>query len=279
MDTAGFTRRVIGGVPHYRCGALEDLSFLRHGFSTRLGGVSPLPASALNLTCVPWDSRDNVDENRRRFMAALSVRAGRLRTLRQIHSNRLHIIRDNADEWNPRLEGDALATGCEGVVLAVQVADCFPVLMADPDSRSVAAVHAGWRGILAGILSRTIGSIAEAFGSDPARLLIAVGPGIRSCCMEVGPEVGELFSRAFPNAAVWIPHPSGSDKRMLDLRAAMDLEFAGAGVAPEHIFDLQACTRCRADEFFSYRAEGPRSGRMMGLITLTRPRRRGLHRR
>jgi YfiH family protein len=269
METPGFARQVGNGVPYYCCRALEELPFLRHGFSTRHGGVSPLPDCSLNLSHVPWDKRDRVKENRRRFLAALGLPAVPLATLRQVHSDRLHIIRDDPAGGNPGLEGDALATERVGIALAVQVADCYPLLIVDPENRAIAAIHAGWRGVLARIVSKAIRSLLLAFHSDSSRLLVAIGPGIGPCCMEVGPEVTASFDAAYPGNRLWAPHPGRPGKRLLDLPAAMEIQLREGGVLPAHVFDLNACTRCRNDEFFSYRADGPRSGRMMGVIALT----------
>jgi len=270
MGGSVFEKRVEDGLPYYRCLPLEALGFLRHGFSTRKGGVSRLPEADLNLSRVGWDSPPAVEENRRRFLGALGLAPHDLATLRQVHSDRIHIIRDASASWNPPPEGDALATGQAGVALAVQVADCFPVLIADPVSRAVAAVHAGWRGILAGILAKTVRSMTQAFRSDPGELLVAVGPGIAACCMEVGADVQAPFERAYPSQQVSAPHPTRAGKYLLDLRIAMARQLFGAGVPAEHVYDLKACTRCRAGEFFSYRAEGPQSGRMMGVIAILR---------
>lgn len=268
MDRSIFVKRGDDGVPHYSCLPLEALGFVRHGFSTRQGGVSRLPEAALNLSHVGWDSPAAVEENRRRFLGALGLSPHDLATLRQVHSDRIHIIGDSGTSWNAAPEGDALATDRAGVALAVQVADCFPVLVADPGSRAVAAVHAGWRGILAGILAKTVRSMNRAFRSDPGELLLAIGPGIGACCMEVGAEVRALFERAYPSQRVSAPHPTREGKFLLDLRGGMASQLFEAGVPAEHVYNLNACTRCRADEFFSFRADGPQSGRMMGVIAI-----------
>jgi YfiH family protein len=270
MDTSVFEKRVEDGVPFYRCLPLEALGFLRHGFSTRQGGVSLLPEAALNLSRVRWDSPASVEENRRRFLGALGLSPRDLVTLRQVHSDRIHIISDSGASWNLPPEGDALVTDRAGVAVAVQVADCFPVLIADPGSRAVAAVHAGWRGILAGILAKTVRTMSEVFRCRPGELLLAIGPGIGACCMEVGADVQVPFERAYPSQRVSFPHPTRAGKFLLDLRIAMARQLVEAGVPVEHVYDLKACTRCLAGEFFSYRAEGPRSGRTMGVIAMSR---------
>src|SRR5213593_1130940 len=186
MPASAFVRRESGGVAFYSCAALERIPFLRHGFSTRHGGTSSLPARALNLSQVSWDDDAQVVENRRRFLMALGIPQESLVTLAQIHSDRVHIIEENPEQWNRRTQGDALITQQAGVTLAIQVADCLPILIADPQTRTIGGVHAGWRGTLARVLAGTVAKMRETSGCDPLRLIAAIGPGIRSCCFEVG---------------------------------------------------------------------------------------------
>jgi len=263
MQGDGFELREAGDIAYYSCVALEKIVHLRHGFSTRRGGVSD---GTLNLGYAAWDSRAHVVENRRRFLSALSLSSGSLATVAQIHSAEFHIIKSRAHQWNPRTRGDALVTAGEGIALAVQVADCFPVLIADPGTGAIAAVHAGWRGALARILRRTIEGMQRHFGSDPAGLTIAVGPGIRSCCLEVGSEVALAFEAEFPGSRLCSPHPVNDGKHLLDLILALSQQLADAGVHSGNVFDSGLCTRCRPHEFFSFRAEGARAGRMMAVI-------------
>ena len=261
-----FVRREIRGVPYYSCLALEESPHVRHGFSTRQGGVSPLPQADLNLSYVSWDAPERVGENRRRFLSALDLSATRLVTLAQIHSDRLHIIEETPSQRNRRLEGDALATVRPGTALAVQVADCFPILLADGRANAVAAIHAGWRGILARVLTKTVAALRASLGTDPGNLRVAIGPAIRRCCFEVGEDVVAQFRAAYPRVELAEPRAGCPGKHLLDLRRALDIQCAEAGIPPGNIFDLQACTRCNPGEFFSYRAEGAHSGRMMGVI-------------
>lgn len=267
MNRNGFIRRERGGVPYYSCAALEELGFVRHGFSTRTGGVSP--GGLLNVGHNrAWDAAANVEENRRRFMAALELPAGSLLMISQVHSDQFHIIKERPNQWDRRTRGDALATSCPFLPVSVFVADCFPILMADPDRRIVAAVHSGWRGTLRKILQKTIAGLEEAFGSRTDRLRVAIGPGIRSCCMEVGEEVADGFRRAWPGETICRP-AAGKGKYRLDLPSVLKLQLACSGVAAENVYDLGACTRCRPEEFFSHRMEGDAAGRMMAVIACT----------
>jgi hypothetical protein len=201
----------------------------------------------------------------------LGFSAARLTTLSQIHSDIVHAVEPGADDRSVTREGDALITRQFGVAIAVQVADCFPILLFDRDSGAMAAVHSGWRGTAARILSKTLACMEQAFGARRESMMVAIGPGIRSCCMQVGPEVSERFGQEYPGHSLARPQAGREGKYLLDMPAALTLQCAEAGIPSDQIFDIGLCTRCRSDEFFSYRAEGAAAGRMVGLIGLSAP--------
>ena len=155
-------------------------------------------------------------------------------------------------------------TQTAGIALAILVADCLPILIADPATKTVAAVHSGWRGTRARILGKTIRNMQEAFGCDPLNMLIAIGPAIRVCCYEVGTEVAGKFEAAYPGCRLATPAKPG--RYFLDLRRALDVQLAESGVPPGNVSDMGGCTRCNSREFHSYRADGERAGRMMAVI-------------
>ena len=276
---------------------LKKLRWLVHGFSTRPGGTSVLPARSphsnqsrtqqiLNLGFTDWDSQTHVDENRMRLLAALGARKMQLVTLRQIHSDVVHVL---SAPPQTALQGDALITATPGLLLAIQTADCIPILLADPHHRAVAAIHAGWRGTLARIAAKTVGRMQMEYSTRPEELIAAIGPGISQCCYEVGPEVVKEFAAKFPDARNWFEGPfdqlaSGEDPNplpwltmmppghqpplprcMLDLKAANSAILAEAGVRAKNIFATDLCTSCRTDLFFSYRREKT-TGRMLSVI-------------
>jgi polyphenol oxidase len=263
MRKDGFILRESQGVRYYTCKAFENIPRLGHGFSTREGRNG----QSLNLSYRPWDSVERVHENRQLFLSAVHLDGSNLAILRQVHSNRAYIIEDKPGEWNPS-EGDALITAVEKIALAVQIADCLPVLIADPVKRVVAAVHSGWKGTLSRILFHTIEKMQRSCSSRPSDLLVAVGPGIRECCFEVGHEVAELFEKEFPGSNLAVPVEARPGKFLLDLVKALEIQLDIAGVQVENRYDLGACTRCNPDQFFSHRAEGPASGRMLAVIGL-----------
>ena len=178
--------------------AFSKLPWLIHAFSTRPGGISPLEnEKVLNLGFTDWDSRENVQENRRRFQSAAGAPDFPLITLKQFHSDVIHLF-DSAPSDPCR--GDACITNRPGLLLAIQTADCVPILLVDPQKRAIAAIHAGWRGTLARIASKTIGKMQMHFATNPRDLLAAIGPSIGPCCYEVGTEVATQFLSQFPDA-------------------------------------------------------------------------------
>jgi len=210
---------------------LGNLDWLVHGFSTRPGGISELDGKpALNLGFTDWDQRESVAENRAKFAAALSAGKMPLVTLRQFHSDVIHVA-DAPEAEVPR--ADALATRTLGLLLGVQTADCVPILMADTRQRAVAAIHAGWRGTLARIVVKTLGRMQMEFGTRPRDVVASLGPAIGRCCYEVGPEVAQAFAAQFPTAADWFDGPFEQPRawRRAALAAVVDDDAAGTRAA------------------------------------------------
>jgi YfiH family protein len=178
-------------------------------------------------------------------------------TLRQIHSA---IVRNAQGLKDREAEGDALVTDEIGRAVGVRTADCVPILLLDRSKRAVSAVHAGWRGTAAQIVAKAIRRLEDEFGSEPADILAAIGPCIRQCCYQVGSEVGEQFAESYRRES------SQGGKWQLDLAAANRTQMLEGGLCPDHIFDLGACTVCRAEDFFSFRREPGDPGRMISSV-------------
>lgn len=292
--------------PPWRLRSISDLqilelipftrfSWLVHGFSTRTGGGSVLESrdprrsrteKVLNLGYTDWDRRDRVDKNRRLFADALGQSELPIITLRQIHSDIAHVIPAPTPEA-PR--GDALATSASGLLLAIQTADCIPIMLLDPRRRAIAVIHSGWRGTVARIAAKTLGRMQMDFATKPADVVAAIGPGIGQCCYEVGPDVVKEFATQFANAKSWFKgrfdalasdedpnplpwltmmppgHEPPPPRCHLDLKAANAAMLSDAGVSPNNIFMSELCTSCRPDLFFSYRRERL-TGRMLSTI-------------
>lgn len=263
-----FVFRECGTVKLLVCEPLERVGFT-NAFSTRIGGVSSLPTASLSLGNFRQDSRENVLENRRRFQTALNAADWSLVTANQIHSADVRSIRDSKDANSEPTACDALTANLPRTLLAVQTADCLPVLLVDERTRAFAAIHAGWRGTLARIVARTLERMQQSFDTQPRDVLAAFGPAIGPCCFEVGPEVIDQFEKEFPvaNNAISKRQPNGKAHLNLDhINRQILLE---GGLRPERIFGCELCTFCRTDLFFSYRrehgAEQP-IGRLMGVV-------------
>ncbi len=265
---------------------LAGISWLVHGFSTRTGGASTAyGAKSLNLGFTASDPRANVERNRRLFCQALGVDFP-IATLKQVHSDIVLVI-ESLPEHLP--VGDALITATPGLLLAVKTADCTPVLIADPKSKVVAAVHAGWRGSARRVIEKTVGIMRQRFGSRPEELRAAVGPGIRNCCYEVGDEVRDQFRSQFAYADELFREAKESDpvhekypllfltarapghadvgrQIFLDLAEAARRQLLDAGLRERSIEVLDACTSCHTDRYFSHRAERGQTGRMLAVI-------------
>jgi YfiH family protein len=282
--TKPWTERTLRGVRVLQVPAFSGIPWLVHGFSTRPGGVSEINGEkVLNLGAVEWDTRERVEENKRRFQSALGASDLTLVSLHQIHSD---VVRSFDSAPARQCKGDASATNRAGLLLGVRTADCAPVLVVDPKKRVVAAIHAGWRGTLQRIVTKTIGQMQMEFGSKPQDLLGAIGPTIGGCCYEVGTEVASAFAAKFSNAAEffdelrtgdepnplqWLNmmppgHQPPPNKVLLDLKKANRLQLLEAGLREENIFVSELCTVCDVDRLFSYRKECVRSGRLMSVV-------------
>ncbi len=243
-----------------------------HGFTTRAGGISRPPFDTLNLGGKWGDDAAAVAENRRRVERAA---AGPIFVARQTHGAAVARVRDGDDRRATALvEADGLCSDASGMALAVFVADCVPALLCDVRSGAFAAVHAGWRGTLAGVLPAAVRALGDEFGARPSELRVALGPAIGPCCFEVGPEVVAAFGALFRDPAdrqlVVRPSPRGvAGKSHLDLKAANRILLERAGVAPEAIDASADCTRCDRARFFSFRRDGASTGQLMGFVGRT----------
>lgn len=255
------------GLVYVTAPALEAFEGFSHAFSTRLGGVSTGPFASCNLGMAPGEESVNVVENRGRFFKALRLPHGPLTTVNQVHSAEVVAVRPPAVRGATGRDADAMVSDCVEVPLAVFHADCPPVVFYDPRRRALGLAHAGREGLRKGIARGLVRTMVKELGSDPMDLHAAIGPGIRACCYEVGPEVEEVWKTSVPGSReVFVSGPSGSVH--LDLPEAIVRQLRDGGVPRDQIYDTGLCTACRTDTFFSYRAEGATTGRLMTLAVL-----------
>jgi len=251
----------------------EDL--LRQGvvaaFSGRAGGSGQAPFESLNLGLHVGDEVRTVLRNRRRVATVLGLAGMPWATVHQVHGDRVVTtaragLGGGPPEGKPRIaEADGLVSTEPGVVLAVFVADCVPILLADPANRVVGAVHAGWRGLAAGVVEAGVATLVAA-GADLAATVALVGPAIGPCCYEVGPEVAAAVGDRYPLAAA----ATRAGNLAVDTAAAARQALERAGLDPARVTVTGECTHHHPERFFSYRREG-RTGRQAGLIALAGP--------
>jgi YfiH family protein len=258
----------------------ERYPWLRHGFSTRLGGVSTVygveGGQSLNLGWTRQDDPILVAENRRRFAHAVAGEAATPAiTLRQIHSTLTHRVAPGSgpfvtEDGRALVEGDGLLTALPGVLLGIQTADCVPVMLIDPARRAVAIFHAGWRGTVAGIVEKGVSRMLKEFGSHPGDLLAAVGPSIGPCCYIVGEEVRTAFTEKFPYGAQLFQNAQSFPQGQLNLWEANRRQLLDAGIPAAHITVVAECTGCARNtagqrKYFSHRIDQGVTGRMMSI--------------
>ena len=266
LAESGFYWREAGHVKLLICRPLEEAGFV-NAFSTRLGGVSPLPENDLNLSGFGEDSDENIHENRRRFLSAFDGDYS-LATVWQVHGDGIKIARTPQDAANTEEKFDAVASDLPHILAGVKTADCVPILIGDPETRAFAAVHAGWRGTVRSIAAQTIKTMAAEFGSDPASLICAIGPAASCRSYEIGPDVVEEFEKHFSTSGKYFT-ATYDGHALIDLHLANRDQLAAWGVLEKNIFTAPFCTILRTDLFFSYRIEKKKygkTGRLMSVI-------------
>jgi len=280
------------GVQFIEIASWKKTPWLWHGFSTRLGGTSlaycPEGAQGeLNLGFTAADDRARVIGNRRLLAEAITGNADTpLVSLRQCHTK---VVVATAGARETPSKGDGLITSTPGFLLAVQTADCIPVLVADLRQRVVAAFHAGWRGTVNRIVESGVGKMRLEFNSRPQDMVAAIGPGVGPCCYAVGEEVlsafesqfaygSELFHEVYDSDSVRTRYPllfltqrapghsPIGPNLHLDLVEANRRQLLDAGIKRSAIHSVGGCTHCTPGMFFSYRASHGHTGRMMSVI-------------
>ncbi|HEY2360245.1 MAG TPA: peptidoglycan editing factor PgeF [Candidatus Angelobacter sp.] len=274
---------------------LKRFPWLVHGFTTRPGGfTTSYGGQTLNLGFTKDDLRASVERNRKQVLLAIGAatksKPWPLITLRQVHSDLIHVVRSRKPGLleQTRFVGDGMVTDLRGLALGILTADCFPVLLVDVKKKAVGAFHAGWRGTVKRIVEKGVGIMRLEFGSRPEDIHAAIGPGIQQCSFEVGEEVEEAFHTQFAYAAELFHSVQESDavrerypmlfmnqrapghgdpciKVHLDLREANRRQLLAAGVPAANITALKDCTVCQPKKFFSHRGERGKTGRQMAL--------------
>ncbi len=272
LTEAGFYWREIDGVSVLICAPLEADGFV-NGFSTRLGGVSEMPANALSLAGFNDDAAQNILENRRRFLKLFQgewVLAG----CWQVHGADVRVVQTVEDarpaenQLGETVFCDVIVSNASGVLAGVKTADCVPILLGDPVTGAFAAVHAGWRGTLATAVIIAVKRLTEEYDAKPHDLRVAIGASAGACCYEVGSEVIDAFTSRFADGNKLFK-PTRQGHALVDLLQANRDQLVSAGARPERIHIAPICTMCRTDLFFSYRKEKSlygKVGRLMAVV-------------
>ena len=251
------------------CEPMEQAGFT-NAFSTRMNGVSAFPRDALNLAYFKGDEKENVSENRHRFLQAAGARGAQVVTARQTHSTDRCAIDLIEQARGPQPHCDAMTTKLEGVLLGIQTADCLPVLIADEKSGAMAAIHAGWRGTAGRITERAIADLMQSYGVNPRNCIAALGPAACADCYEVGQDVIKRYKQEFGYWKRLLVNFKEGSKAHLDIRAANRQQLAFCGIAEERIHIADYCTMHQNDLFFSYRREAngqpSNVGRLLSVI-------------
>jgi len=234
--------------------ALEKIGLTRHAFTTRQGGLGAR-SSGIRL-----------NDDWKALAEAFGVNPERLVTANQVHGENIVKVDNQNFKRTKTIQADAMITNAPEMAIGVETADCVPVLLVDPLTPAIGAVHAGWRSTVKRIVQKTVQKMHDEFGSDPSQMIAAIGPTIGPECYEVDEPVMGPIREAF---SFWRKAASvrGIDKWSLDLAKLNRLELAQIGLSERNVHSVGLCTSCRRDLFYSFRAEG-RTGRMLSVIMI-----------
>jgi polyphenol oxidase len=255
--------------------AFSRTGLVRHGFTSRHGGISQAPYDTLNLSWKRYDSASEIDKNYEIAAEAMGIDAAHLVHANTVHGDEILLVgapdrgRGNRLD-NPCIPSDALITETPDVALVTMHADCLPVFILDATRPAVALCHSGWKGTAARIAVKAVKQMQERFGTLPKDCLAAVGPGIRSCCFEVDANVASIFQEEFPEIECVVITNDG--KCHVDLELCCLAQLLESGIEAQNITRSGLCTSCRKDLFFSYRRDKGDTGAMAAIIELVGPK-------
>lgn len=261
-------------VPYIQFKNLSATGIVKHGFSTRKGGVSTGIFSSMNLNFKRGDDPDAVLENYRRMAAALNMRVEDMVLSDQTHTTNVRVITEE-DRGKGILKPqdysdvDGMITNVPGIVLVTSYADCVPLYFVDPVRKAIGLSHSGWKGTVGHIGQKTVWKMHEVYGSEPKDIVAAIGPSICQSCYEVSDDVAEAFRANFTaDEAADILLDKGNGKYQLDLWKANWYVLADAGILPEHLSVTDLCTACHPDLLWSHRKTNGQRGGLSAFLSL-----------
>lgn len=263
-----FEEKTVDGVPYLAYPLLEKTGAVRHGFSTRLGGVSTGHCATMNISTTRGDDPAAVEENRRRIAKAIGVRAENMTYTNQTHTTNVAVV-EAKDRGKRFMETDGMVTNVPEICLVTFYADCVPLFFVDPVHRAIGLSHSGWRGTVGKMGKVTIERMREEYGTDPAQVVAAVGPSICQDCYEVSVDVIEKFRENF-DKDLWpeLFYEKADGKYQLNLWRANQAVLTEAGVQGENIAVTNLCTHCNPDILFSHRSTGTARGNLSAFLAL-----------
>lgn len=261
-------------VPYIQFKNLSATGIVKHGFSTRKGGVSTGIFSSMNLNFKRGDDPDAVMENYRRMAAALNMRVEDMVLSDQTHTTNVRVITEE-DRGKGILKPqdysdvDGMITNVPGIVLVTSYADCVPLYFVDPVRKAIGLSHSGWKGTVGHIGQKTVWKMHEVYGSEPKDIVAAIGPSICQSCYEVSDDVAEAFRTNFTaDEAADILLNKGNGKYQLDLWKANWYVLTDAGILPEHLSVTDLCTACHPDLLWSHRKTNGQRGGLSAFLSL-----------
>lgn len=272
MDRHQFLENNKNGLVYYTIPSFESTGLVRHGFSSRLGGVSMGECSSLNLGFKHDDDEKNVRENFRLFCESIGVKPSQMVFTDQVHKDKIELVTESHTGMgfmrsSEIKETDGFITDRPGVALVTFYADCVPLFFLDPVHKAIGLSHSGWRGTVAKIGAKTLKAMEDNFATRAEDCLVGIGPSIGRCCFEVDKPVAHEFSRAFSGHEDALIETRGP-KYHIDLWEANRTQLVEAGVRESSIAISRLCTCCNKDIFFSYRGDKGRTGSLVAILML-----------
>lgn len=261
-------------VPFLKYPMLTELGVVKHGFSTRLGGVSQGCFESMNLSLTRGDREEDVRENFRRIAEEVGVRCEDMVFSQQTHTTNVRVVTDEDRGMGmvrplEYQDVDGLVTNVPGICLVTFYADCVPLFFVDPVKRVVGLSHSGWRGTVGKIGKRTVELMEKEYGCNPREIYAAIGPSICQDCYEVSEDVVEQFRQQFhPSDWERLFYQKENGRFQLNLWNANELILREAGICEDHIAVTNVCTHCNSDVLFSHRTTGDKRGNLAAFLAL-----------
>lgn len=262
------------GVPYFVFKNLENTGLVRHGFSTRLGGVSEGFLGSMNLSFTRGDDPEKVRENFRRMGTAIGFETKDLVLSDQTHTTNVRRVTEEDrgkgfDKEKDYADTDGLITNTPGLMLVTIYADCVPLYFVDPVHKAIGLSHSGWKGTVHRMGKATLERMAEEFGTRPEDVQTAIGPSICQDCYEVSEDVAEAFMNEFADHQDdRLVYRKDNGKYQLNLWRANERVLLEAGIRPEHLTITNVCTCCNHELLFSHRASHGQRGNLGAFLGL-----------